>query len=172
MRCRTRFPASGERSFLCAKKTRPKRKRLSRRIANCRPSMTRPPIAPVKSIEGSESSAGSQLAATRGERQIPLPPQPAKAAGLAPAAWDDYFFKFPICLSGSWRIHDRAAGAVSGADFYQRRELDNAVGDAVWAARFEGASGRKLGDGRDGTFDCRKRQSAVGRESGDGVQQS
>ncbi len=61
---------------------------------------------------------------------------------------------------------------MCGADFYQRRELDGAGGDAEWAAGFEGASGRELGDGRDGAFDGREGQGAVGRESGDGAQQS
>src|SRR5208282_2805871 len=35
-----------------------------------------------------------------------------------------------------------------------------------------GASGRELGDGRDGAFDGREGQRAVGRESGDGAQQA
>ena len=81
-------------------------------------------------------------------------------------------FEFPRCLSDSWRIHDRAAGPVSGADFDQRRELDSAGGDAVCAAGFEGASGRELGDGRDGAFDGREGQSAISRESRNGVQQA
>jgi hypothetical protein len=49
------------------------------------------------------------------------------------------------------------------AHFNKRRKLDGARSDAVRAAGFEGASGRKLSDWRDGAFDGGERKGAVGR---------
>ena len=77
---------------------------------------------------------------------------------------------------GPRRIHDRASGPVFGTDFWfdfnERGELDGAGGDAVRAAGFERTSGRKLGDGRDGAFDSRKRKSAIGLKSRNRAQQA
>ena len=59
-----------------------------------------------------------------------------------------------------------------GADFNQRRKLNSTGVDAVRAARLEGASRRKLSDGRDGAFDGRERKSAVSLECGNRAQQA
>src|ERR1019366_9823626 len=76
MRSRTRFPASVERSCLCAKKTRPKPGRLSRRTVNCRPSMTRPPI-----------SLGERGVCFPVETRLAASPVARKGDGARPSLW-------------------------------------------------------------------------------------
>src|ERR1700694_4205224 len=77
-----------------------------------------------------------------------------------------------MCLSDARRIHDWASSPVFGMDFDKRRKLHSARDDAVRAARFKRASGRKLGNWGHGAFDGRERSGAVSHERGNRAQQT